>query len=213
VRHALSVLGLDKVRNAVLTMSISRMLHTVGAPKNFSMTRFNRHSAAVALLADQLAEHARVQYPEGAFVAGLLHDVGRPLIAIALPDKYESILSAYQHSDRSWIECEMDIIGFTHAELSGDVLQAWKLPEEIVRAAATHHTPPAENQEGGLPLGRLVDAANQYVNWMGESVLEQRRSDGAGSAWVASLGLPPEVLDRVLANFKAEHDAMNQFFQ
>ncbi len=212
VRHALSVLGLDKVRNTVLAMSITRMMNQVRTPKNFSMERFNKHSAAVALLSDHLAQHVTAQYPEGAFVAGLLHDVGRLLIALALPDEYDSILRAYQHSERTWLECEQERLGFTHAEMSGEVLVAWKLPQEIQDAAREHHLPPPPELERELRLGRVVDAANQYVNWTGESILVQQKGDGAGSAWVASLGMTQETLEQVLADFEAEHKAMSQFY-
>jgi hypothetical protein len=85
VRHALTLLGIEKVRNAVLGMSLSRMWSKVDAPLSWSMARFDMHSAAVAILSDMLAQKLPVAYPEGAFVAGLLHDLGRLLIAIGQP--------------------------------------------------------------------------------------------------------------------------------
>jgi HD-like signal output (HDOD) protein len=211
VRHALAVLGLAKVRNIVLGMSVSRMLNQVRVPRSFSIERFNRHSAAVALLSDHLAQHVAVQYPEGAFVAGLLHDVGRLLVAMALPDHYDAILRAYVQGGRTWVDCEIAVLGFGHAEMSGDVLAAWKLPGEIQTAAREHHLPAAES-EGDLRLGRLVDAANQYVNSTGESILAQQRGDWADPAWIVSLGLSQDRLEQVLADFEAEHRAMSQFY-
>ena len=81
VRHALALLGMDKVRNTLLGMSISRMWTQVKTPPAWSMARFNRHSAAVAILSDQIASRIpAVNYPEGAFVGGLLHDLGRLLM-------------------------------------------------------------------------------------------------------------------------------------
>jgi putative nucleotidyltransferase with HDIG domain len=211
VRHALSVLGVDKVRNTVLAMSISRMLNHVKTPGGFSMERFNKHSAAVAVLSDQLAQRVPVDYPEGAFVAGLLHDVGRMLIAMALPRHFERILEAYQRSDRSWVECEREALGFTHAELSAEVLQVWKIPEEIQVAVREHHLTP--ECYGEMTLSRILDAANQYVNAVGESILPKTKSDAAGSAWIEALGLSPRVLAEVLQAFEAEHNALGQFYK
>src|SRR5579863_6106014 len=117
VRHAISLLGTSKLRNAVLGMSIARVWNRVKMPASWSMARFNMHSAAVALLSDLLAQRLPVVYPEGAFVAGLLHDVGRLLIALGLPTEYNRILELSNAGGRSLVDCERSVAGFTHAEL------------------------------------------------------------------------------------------------
>jgi len=85
VRHALSVMGVAKLRNIVLGMSVASMWNHTKVPAAWSMRRFDMHSAAVAILSDLLAQHLPVTYPEGAFVAGLFHDLGRLLIVLILP--------------------------------------------------------------------------------------------------------------------------------
>ena len=75
VRAALSVLGLAKLRNFLLGLSVSRLWAKIKTPAGWSMSRFNDHAVAVALLADGFVQEAKVDYPEGAFVAGLLHDL------------------------------------------------------------------------------------------------------------------------------------------
>ena len=103
VRHALALLGMDKVRNTLLGMSISRMWSQVKTPPVWSMARFNRHSAAVAILSDQIASRIpSVIYPEGAFVGGLLHDLGRLLIALGLPDEFAQLVKIHEQSEKSW---------------------------------------------------------------------------------------------------------------
>jgi HD-like signal output (HDOD) protein len=81
VRHAISVLGVNKLRNAVLGMSVARMWKSVTMPKGWSTARFNTHSAGTAILSDLLVQHLDVEYPEGAFIGGLLHDIGLLLVA------------------------------------------------------------------------------------------------------------------------------------
>ena len=72
VRHAMALLGIEKIRNAILGMSITRMWRKLALPKSWSIARFDMHSAAVAILCDLLAQRLPVGYPEGAFTAGLL---------------------------------------------------------------------------------------------------------------------------------------------
>jgi len=170
VRHALALLGMDKVRNTLLGMSISRMWSQVKTPPVWSMARFNRHSAAVAILSDQIASRIPAAvYPEGAFVGGLLHDLGRLLIALGLPDEFTRLVKLHEQSERSWTECERELLGFTHADLSAEALGKWEFPEEVRIAVRDHHNPPAFQPGGAVPLGAVIDAANQYVNSTGES--------------------------------------------
>jgi HD-like signal output (HDOD) protein len=213
VRHALSVLGVEKVRNTVLAMSISRMLHQAETPPGWSMERFNKHSAAVAMLSDLIAQHVRgVEYPEGAFVAGLLHDVGRLLIVMGLPEEHGRILRLHRASARPWADCEQEVLGFDHAGLSADVMTQWKLPEPIGEAILLHHAPPVE---GKVTLARVLSAADAYVNAIGISILPEPAGElpkQDPSCVFAPLGLNPDAIQRLVESFHAEYDAIAQYY-
>ena len=203
VRHALSLLGINKLRNAVLGMSITRMWNQVRTPPTWSMARFNMHSSASAILSDLLSQRLGVDYPEGAFVAGLLHDVGRLMIALGLTEEYGRILQMHE-SGRPLLECEFEVTGFTHPELSAEALAHWNLPEPIQNAVRFHHTPDLDLTvvaPGGVALSRVLDAANQYVNSTGVSILKTC-PDAADATLIHSLGLPAEQLERILVDFK-----------
>jgi HD-like signal output (HDOD) protein len=216
VRHAVSLLGAKKLRNALLGMSSARVWNRVKMPPSWSMARFNMHSSAVAVLSDLLAQRVPLEYPEGAFVAGLLHDAGRLLIALALPQEYERILELYAEGDRPMTECEREILGFTHAELSAEALKYWKLPEQIQIAVRDHHNSRAESR-GGIPLSHVVNAANQYANSAGLSILVQgshgSNRDAADATLVELLGLDAEKLHALLAEFRAENYAMEVYYR
>jgi HD-like signal output (HDOD) protein len=221
VRHAVSVLGITKLRNAVLGMSVAGMWNKSHMPAAWSMKRFNMHSAAVALLSDFLAQHAPVNYPEGAFVAGLFHDLGRLLIAAALPQEDAEIWKRFETGGAtlnraSLVECEEEVLGFTHADLSAAALAFWKLPWPVQAAVAGHHSPWIPNlrsdEKVEIPLGHVVDAANQYVNSTGDSISMDSRAGAADPEVIGSLGLPPERLAPLLAEFREEYLAMMQFF-
>jgi HD-like signal output (HDOD) protein len=210
VRHALSVLGVEKVRNTVLAMSISRMLHEAKTPAGWSMERFNKHSAAVAMLSDLIAQHLRgIDYPEGAFVSGLLHDVGRLLIAMGLPNEHTAIFKLHQASGKSWADCEMEILGFNHAGLSADVMAQWKLPDPIRAAILWHHAPPPTRE---VTLARIVSAADAYVNASGVSIYPGPAGDPADWSMFGALGFDAEGQKRLVETFQAEHNAIAQYY-
>ncbi len=213
VRHALSLLGVEKVRNAVLSMSLMRMWRSVAMPPQWSMARFNMHSAAVAILSDLLAQRLPVVYPEGAFIAGLLHDVGRLMIARALPLEMEQIETLHYSCGQPRVECEMEVLGFTHAELSAEALRKWRLPEPVVVAVLRHHSPECDDAGAGeIPLTRVLAAANHRVNASGTSVGAQPDSDCTDSTLIGSLGME-DGLAGVLAEFDAEYAVMSAFFR
>jgi len=206
VGYALSLLGLDKVRNALLGMSITSLWKKIKMPGSWSMARFNMHSAASGVLSDLLAQRMEVGYPEGAFVAGLLHDVGRLVIALGLPQQHAQILESYK-AGRTYLDAEREILGFTHPELSAQALKVWNLPEPIQEAVLHHHNPDAEG------LGRVVNAANQYVNSAGFSILPEGDADYADAAMLESLGLDPARLTLVMADFNTEYAALVPYFR
>ncbi len=215
VRHALSLLGINKLRNAVLGLSLARMWKQVRPAASWSMARFNLHSAATAILSDLLAQRLPVNYAEGAFIAGLLHDLGRLLIAVGLPAEHDLILEQHGKNGGAVSESERSVLGFAHPELSAQALAVWNLPEAIQFAARDHHGALQDAAGSGeWSLSRIVAAADQHVHSMGVSILPQRtRIAGADAAALAPLGLDPGHLETLLAEFQAEFDAMAQFFQ
>ena len=211
VRHAITLLGINKLRNAVLGMSITRMWNDVRTPPGWSMARFNLHSVSTAILADLLAQRLPVDYPEGAFAAGLFHDVGRLLIALGLREEHGQILQLYAESGQSMIECEQEVIGVTHPELSVAAMVAWNLPRPIQTAVELHHRPPEARDE--LELAHVVYAADQFVNASGTSVIEMLSpADAPVREALDDLEIG-DRLPRVLEEFSMEFESLAPFFR
>jgi HD-like signal output (HDOD) protein len=212
VRHAISLLGVNKLRNSVLGMSVTRMWQQVRPAGSWSMARFNQHSAATAILSDMLAQRLPVNYPEGAFVAGLMHDVGRLLIAVGLPAEHDRIMAHQRERKGTAAESELAILGFAHPELSAQALAVWKLPEPIQIAVRDHHRPPPAGPSHELPLSCIVAAADRFVHSTGISILAQSGSTKVDPSAIEELGLSADRTERVLNEFEIEFEAMAPFF-
>jgi HD-like signal output (HDOD) protein len=214
VRHALSLLGIEKVRNAILSMSLARMWRKVAMPAEWSMARFNMHSASVAILSDLLAQRVPVAYPEGAFLAGLLHDVGRLMIALALPAEFARI-QQLRASGRSLLGCEMEVLGFTHSLLSAEALAAWNLPRPIRTAVLDHHSPVNSCSGVGwmereIPLSRVINAVDNYANSTGVTIDPHPDGEVSDPSLIESFGVPN--VEEMLAEFRNEYAAMSVLF-
>jgi len=213
VRHAVSLLGIEKLRNAMLGMSVSRMWNKMRTPPSWSSAEFNLHSAATAVLSDLLAQRLPVLYAEGAFVAGLLHDVGRLIIAISLPAEYDRIRRLRQEGGRSRLECEEAVLGFTHPELSAEVVARWNLPGPIQTAVRYHHRVDLDHsarKPGEIPLSHVLDAADQFVNTI-QFAGPADEGTLLDSALAESLEL--EATGVVLEEFHREFESMKPFFR
>lgn len=214
IRHAVSLLGINKLRNAALSMSVTRMWNQVKTPPGWSTANFNQHSVGVAILSDLLAQRMNTIYAEGAFAAGLFHDLGLMLVAIGLHDEYKQISLLCQQSNKWAPEYETQVLGMTHAELSADALAQWNLPEEIQTAVRYHGTPEADPtpvEPGQIALSRVLHAADAYVKGTGIFVtLFESPNENAKSA-LDQLGLG-ERLETILKEFDTEFAALKSYF-
>jgi HD-like signal output (HDOD) protein len=211
VRHAVSILGSIKIRNLVLGLSVSRRWATSRVPPGWSSPQFNTHSLAVAVLSDLIALETPTPYPEGAFTCGLLHDVGKLLIAVAMPEGFEALHKAYASGGDSADDIEWSILSVMHAEISGAIMKKWKLPEPIQKGVEFHHSPD-EADHGSLHLAHVVEAADHYINSSGLGMPFYRRHPVAAfEDCDRKFGLKDCTL-KVAEAFKTEFEAVRTFF-
>jgi HD-like signal output (HDOD) protein len=134
VRAAIARLGTHKTRNALLGLSIAKAFRSVKIPGKWSSARFNAHSLATATLSDLLVQHKLVADSEWAFTAGLLHDVGLLLIGAGLPSQFLALQDS-AIADHQLVHHERKLLGFTHFDLSADLLASWNCPPSVQEAA------------------------------------------------------------------------------
>jgi HD-like signal output (HDOD) protein len=215
VSHAISIMGLSKLRNTALGLSVSRVWTGVRTRPGWSMAKFNLHSLATAILSDQIAQHLAVEYAEGAFVSGLFHDLGKLLIATALPDEYLQINRVTEalpdHDPARVLGIEADLLGLTHADLSASALKLWNLPVPVQTAALYHHSPelapPEVYGDCQFHLGHVVYAANRTVSDFGISIHSSRTVAEPSVEWLAGLGLQSRA-EKILGEFQKEFEAV-----
>jgi HD-like signal output (HDOD) protein len=214
IRHAVSLLGINKLRNAALSMSVTRMWSKVKTPPGWSTASFNQHSVGVGILSDLVAQRLPVAYAEGAFAAGLFHDLGLMLVAIGLHDEYKQISLLSQQGKKWSPEYELQVLGVPHAELSAEALGQWNLPEPIQIAVRYHGSPeldPSPLEPGQLALSRILNAADRYVKGTGVFVSLFEAPGEDPQAALEQLGLG-ERLPTILSEFDAEFTEIKAYF-
>ena len=211
VRRAVSMLGVNKVRNVTLSMSVACLWKQVRTPYGWSMRDFNLRSAGVAIMADLLAQSRDVDYAEGAFTAGLFHDLGQLLIAMGCPAEFKQIRLLCSPGGKWASEYELEVLGTTHAILSSEALGIWDLPKPIQQAVQYHETPDEDPaaEGGSIVLSRIVHAAAYYLDQAGIS--DSDSNAGTPDQWPDLLGLG-DRLPAVLSGFENEFAAIKPYF-
>jgi len=172
IQHAIAMIGLGAVRKFALARSISNLFGKRKIAPSFSITRFNLHSVATGMFLELVREYVPLEDAEDAFLAGLFHDVGKLVIAVALPREYEDILTTAALTCEPILEVERRLLGIDHTELSALAVDYWDLGEPI-RAAVAHHHQPDQSPAalGKISLALAVSKVDAVVNAAGMSLL------------------------------------------
>jgi len=165
--EAVMLLGIGTIRSLALTMHLFSKFDTAQGDAN-SLTQVWSHSLRVARLAKRIAEleGASDKIIEEAFTAGLLHDVGKMIMAENPANKYLELLSQVHREKRSLVEAEQQLLNATHAEVGAYLLDLWGLPAPLVEAVAYHHAPSQSSEEvfSALTSVHVANALEQEVN-------------------------------------------------
>jgi putative nucleotidyltransferase with HDIG domain len=217
LEQAVPLLGFATVRSVILATTV---FETFGLPDStraraFDRVEFWKHALAVACCARRLAglRPEAVPQPEDAFVAGLLHDLGKVALDALFPKAYDRI-AAHADSTRGDIaDSERSTLGIDHTVAGRRLAERWGLPREYQEVIWLHHVvadalPASVTRAGLIQLVQLADtvAREQRVGYSGNYCFYEYSSQLA-----ERLGVDPERLSEVgagLAGDVAEHAAL-----
>lgn len=161
IRQAVVIIGLDAIKNLVLTASMFDMFSREQIDPEFQ-DYFWRHSLATAFGARLLARNLKPGgfEAESGFSAGLLHDIGKMVISVYMPEERDRIknLKSLRPNVSDHV-LEGEILGYNHTQVGAVLGDKWQLPDRLVEAIEYHHFPQAvPTVENKLP--HLIHVAN-----------------------------------------------------
>jgi HD-like signal output (HDOD) protein/CheY-like chemotaxis protein len=154
-------MGIDAIKALVLSLGVFSQYRRTGL---FSGEELQRHSLRTAALAKQIAalEHLSQSCIDEVFLAGMLHDVGKLVLAINYPGEYDECAALAKEQEVSIVDLESSAFGITHADAGMYLLRLWGLPEAVTAAVAFHHRPSESSVKTFGPLA-IVHAANVLI--------------------------------------------------
>lgn len=193
ISMAITILGTRQLRDLVMTTSVINRFRDIPASV-VDMENFWCHSLTTALAAKNFANHMKISNSERLFVAGLLHDIGKLVMYIALPDPSRQVVEIAGEPQVDSNHVEEAIFGFTHSQVGAELLRQWKLPESLIEPVAYHHEPALAKvyqQETAI-----VHLANVIANDIQPAISADDDSVADPMAWKL-LGLEPSLLERL----------------
>lgn len=141
VSQAVVILGFVTVKNLVLSISVADFFVMSGKNRIFNRAELWRHSVGTAIAARILARKARFPQLEEAFMAGLLHDIGKVILDQYFPQEFAQVLQVAKEKNCSVYEAERAVIGISHAVVGRWIADHWNLPQLLVEVIHYHHQP------------------------------------------------------------------------
>lgn len=157
-QQATVLLGIDAIVSLAVGVSVASVQNQLHAKLPIDADAFGRHSIAVALVTRKLARRVKFPSPGEAFVAGLLHDIGKLVLLMHYGEAYADLMMRASMGEKPLHALEQETYGLDHAVAGQALCRHWNVPASIAEAVATHHTASAPHS-----LGDLVGAANDLV--------------------------------------------------
>ncbi len=139
ISHAITILGFNTVRNTIISASVIKSFSRRDFWEGFNISDFWKHSVAVAVTAKYLAGKNRLCTPDEAFVSGILHDVGKIVLAQYYQDTFKEILALMREQSQPFNETEMKLLPANHAQIGGYMARKWQLPDNLSETIIHHH--------------------------------------------------------------------------
>ncbi|MCK4628178.1 MAG: HDOD domain-containing protein [Sedimentisphaerales bacterium] len=160
ISQAVTLLGLETIASLTLSMHIFSQYDDI-KPDGFSLSCLWDHSITVAEMARLIArsENAEKSDTGYCFLAGMLHDIGKLVLAVQVPQKYQQVLSLCSSQTKEMHEAEREVLQTTHAEIGAYLLGLWGFSDDIITAIAFHHKP-AEAAATKFSALTIVHVAN-----------------------------------------------------
>jgi len=159
IERAVGLLGASEVHSLAAGAAMSTLFRDNPYPELLDIPRFWKHSVACAIVARFLAKCSGRGNPERFFLAGLLHDIGKVLLAVAEPEMAAMALEMARRDNLPGPMAEKNVFSFDHAELGGRVIAKWRFPATLAQAVAGHHSPMRFRDEPDPALIHVADMA------------------------------------------------------
>jgi len=160
LEQSLITLGTHLVRMVVINESVFQNFNNLPVFQHQDLRFFWLHSLKTAIIARKAAWHMGLSNIDEAYLAGLMHDIGRLVLLAVVPDLYQNLF--YLPDTTGLCEKEYEMLGIDHAEAGAELIRQWEFGTAFAESVAYHHStqPPHTLPDN---LARLIHMSNRLA--------------------------------------------------
>jgi HD-like signal output (HDOD) protein len=203
LRQALTRLGVKTTKSLILAASTRGYFFKNRNVMNTYGQFLWQHAVETGMACRRLAEGLGHEDPEQAFIAGIMHDIGKLVILMLDDEKYKEIQRLKTIDKLTTVVAEKELLGTDHATLGRLLMEKWRMPEAVQFCAQYHHTPAQAPHYG--PLTALVAYGDYLSHKLSNHPLSDHLEDESlAQALTHTLGLTEPLHAQLLAAIQTD---------
>lgn len=216
LKEAILILGFYTLRSLVIASST----HSLYKRKDESQLeqKLWEHSLATAMACRLICKKIRHRQMEEAFIAGLLHDIGKLVLSQKLTGEYDVICGKVESNGAAFIDVEREELGFSHVDVAQLLLSKWNFPTFLTEAICAHHNPEQAGEEydpasaKSLPVPFVVQAANNFSKHIDCGFTDFRQVDLTALPLSQAAGFDAKQIEEIIFDLGELFEAEKHLF-
>ncbi len=205
LQQAVAMLGVTNVKNLVRLTGVANSFPASHC-RGFDFKAFWRHSVATAICAELISRTLHMKH-DFAFTAGLLHDIGRLVLATRFPKEYAAVIAHQVQQDCHLLDAEQAIMGIDHVAAGLILAIHWQFSDAIQDAIRGHHQP---DKRALNSVAAIVHVANSIVHALDLSQTDNELVPLLSQAAWDTLALTEAEYLAIFRETELRFEAMNQ---
>lgn len=150
IEEAVFYLGIRQIRQLAMVTPVIEDFQKMAGNTPFPWREFWQHCIGVAIMSREVISCVQTPTDDSDYVAGLVHDMGKIVMAATFPHHFIEIQRRISNEPRPLLDLEMEVLGIHHTELGALYLQNHNLPDIMVETARYHHQPERAGHHGQI---------------------------------------------------------------
>lgn len=193
--EAIVMLGFNSIRSLVVTSAARNLYNTRKSRTGLKERLLWEHSIGAAFAARLLAVERAPSMAEEAFLAGLMHDIGKLVLNLRVPEQFDEIVQVVYNESRPFHVTEAELLGYDHTHVGALLVNKWKLSPVLEDVILNHHNSAAMTADN--PILLYLDLANKLCKKMGIGFIDDPDLDIMNCRANEILQFGPETFEQV----------------
>ena len=162
--RAINLIGTEDLYSLALATCTPDAFSAMSNSDVINIDSYWRHSVMTGLIGRTLAQNCSLQHSESLFLSGLFHNLGQLVVLENLPELYQKIETLKNDHQAPW-EIETEVLGYSYAEVSAELLRCWNMPFNIIELVKSQHNPTLSSDELTSSIAHIASRTASHLEY------------------------------------------------